>query len=284
MYNENQMRHIEGLVLDFLVFRKHKQEATAMASVEFKPERDNYTEWSSNSLVENETLDQDSYFSQEDYDTQNFVDDTVGALEVADMETDLMFIRQLFGEINKKLYSYVIEVVNENEYEGSPIYDEQISREYLAQLVDQVIERAARGINEVEEIHLELETERTYWGRNKLLRSVVESSVLHELHGYRRPKYRRFNRYYRNHNNGSDKNHRHDNHHEHDRNHGHDNHHGHDKNHGHDNHHGHDKNHGHNNHHGHDKNHGHNNHHGYHRYGKGKGHGSSPSVGNGQKY
>lgn len=207
--SESQLKTIEDLVLDFLIFRKHRQ---TLDNIEFRTEHDAYKAWHiySSSLDHDDSLKTDSYCSPQDYDTQNFMDDSEESFEVVDMETDMEFMRQLFSEINKKLYSYVVEVINQNEYEGSPIYDEHINREYLAQLVDQVIEKAANSINEIEEINLEME--RTYWGRNKLLRSSVESTVLHELYGHRRPKYRKFRHpHYKNHR-GRYPHHNHNNH------------------------------------------------------------------------
>lgn len=198
MYNagEGQLKGIEDLVFDFLMFRKNKQ---AISANDFRSESQLTKGWPLySSLDYSDTLKTDSYYSPQDYNTLNYMNDSQPNQDNMnmdmdmDMEADLEFMRQLYNEINKRLNAYVIEVINENEYEGSPIYDEQISKEFIAQLVDQVLEKAAQGINEVEEINLEME--RAYWGRPKLLRSAVETSVLHELYGHRRPRYRRHRR------------------------------------------------------------------------------------------
>lgn len=199
MYNtgESQLKGIEELVFDFLMFRKNKQ---ALSSNEFRSECQYTKGWPiyNSSLDNSDTLKTYSYYSPQNYNTQNYIndeqpnEDSMDMDMETDMEADMEFMQQLFNEINKRLHAYVIEVINENEYEGSPIYDEQITREFIAQLVDQVLEKAAQGINEVEEINLEME--RSYWGRPKLLRSAVETSILHELYGHRRPRYRRHRR------------------------------------------------------------------------------------------
>jgi len=111
--------------------------------------------------------------------------------EELDFENEQAFLRGLFGDINQRLFPFVVEVLNENEYEGSPLFEGTISREFLAQLIDQVIERAAASLNDVEEIAIGVQSTGALWERNALLRSTVESSILREIFAIRRPRYRR---------------------------------------------------------------------------------------------
>ena len=105
------------------------------------------------------------------------------------LENDMEFMRGLFSEINMRLYPFVVEVLNENEYEGSPLFEDVLSREYLAQLVDQIIERAAASLNDIEEIQIGTQSS-NFWNKQRMLRGTVESITFNEIFVNRRPRYR----------------------------------------------------------------------------------------------
>lgn len=107
------------------------------------------------------------------------------------LNKDEELMKKLYTDINTFLLPFVLEVLDEFEYEGSPIYkDIGITRETLAQIVDKVINMAEKVLDQVGEA----KTERTgnyirEWDRWGLLRAVVESLVLNEIFGVRRNKY-----------------------------------------------------------------------------------------------
>lgn len=77
------------------------------------------------------------------------------------------------------------------EYEGSPVYsDDGITRETLAQIINQVMEEMKKDFDEVEEIILEFDGYEDF-SRNNILNMLVEALVLNEIFLTRRPKYRR---------------------------------------------------------------------------------------------
>ena len=106
-----------------------------------------------------------------------------------DREAELM--RELYTEINTFLYPFVVKALNEYEFIGSPIYSVMgVDRETIAQIVDRVINLAEESLDQVGEV----KNERTgnylrEWDRWGLLRASVESLVLNDIFGIRRPAY-----------------------------------------------------------------------------------------------
>lgn len=121
-------------------------------------------------------------------------------------ERDMALARQLYTGINKALYPIVMEVLNEYEYDGSPIYGEELDRESLAQLVDRVIRRAGELLDDAEEAFLDVGDNISYeygleWNRSNMMYAVVESLLINEIFAVRRPNYRKVRSRYR-YNNG----------------------------------------------------------------------------------
>ncbi|MCL1925419.1 MAG: hypothetical protein FWF50_07540 [Defluviitaleaceae bacterium] len=80
--------------------------------------------------------------------------------------------------INKTIQPFVIETLNEEEYEGSPLL-KGFCKEYLAQLVDKVENSLKNSLNDIEEIILEREGNK--FERPRLLRAAIESMVVYEI-------------------------------------------------------------------------------------------------------
>lgn len=115
-------------------------------------------------------------------------------LEVnTDREIELM--ENLYSEINSFLYPFVIQVLDEYDFIGSPIYSVMgIDRETISQMVDRVLIIAEQNFDQVGEV----KNERTgnylrEWDRWGILRSNVESLILTSVFFKRRPEY--FRRY-----------------------------------------------------------------------------------------
>ncbi len=111
-----------------------------------------------------------------------------------ELERDMRYLKLLYSDLSKRILPIIDSVLKEYEYDGSPIYDEQMSREALGQIVDEVIAEAQKNMNQVEEITLD--EDRYYWGKYFLLNTLVESLILNEIYGCKRPNYRRYHNYY----------------------------------------------------------------------------------------
>jgi len=84
--------------------------------------------------------------------------------------------------INKTIRPFVVEVLNGEEYESSPLIT-GFCKEYLAQLVDKVEHSLKNSLNDIEEIILEHDGRMLE--RRSLLRSVIESMVVYEITHFR---------------------------------------------------------------------------------------------------
>ena len=84
--------------------------------------------------------------------------------------------------INKTIQPFIIEVLNNEEYEGSPLL-KGFCKEYLAQLVDKVEHSLHKSLNDIEEIVLEREGR--LLERPRLLRAVIEAMIVYEVKNYR---------------------------------------------------------------------------------------------------
>ena len=108
------------------------------------------------------------------------------SIKASNISYDKELMYELYSEINKRLLPYVLEVIEEYKYDGSPIYREEgIDRETLAQMVDRVIERTQNDINEVEEIMLENINALSYadkWEKTDLLKSLVATMLFADIY------------------------------------------------------------------------------------------------------
>lgn len=111
-------------------------------------------------------------------------------------QKDIRLMKELYTALNAILSPIVAEVLNEYEYVGSPIYDDEgVDRETVAQIVGKVLDKAEEIIDEAQEISLEIQ-EMDIWSRSNLLNSNIEALVLSEIFTVRRPKYRRVSNNY----------------------------------------------------------------------------------------
>ena len=106
-------------------------------------------------------------------------------------ESESKIVKALYSKINSKIDSYIQKIMNKYEYEGSPVYsDDGITRETLAQIINQVMDEMKKDFDDVEEIILEFEGYEDF-SRNNILNMLVEALVLNEIFLTRIPKYRR---------------------------------------------------------------------------------------------
>lgn len=124
-------------------------------------------------------------YSVKDFITNNLQQDSY----IKGREMELM--RKSYSEINTSLYPFVVEVLNEFEFIGSPIYAiNGVDKETIFQMVDRVINLSEESLDQVGES----KNERTgnylkEWDRWGLLRATVESLLLNDIFSIRRPKY-----------------------------------------------------------------------------------------------
>lgn len=104
---------------------------------------------------------------------------------------DRELMKQLYTNVNKIMMPYVVRVVAELDYVGSPIYAEEgIDRETLAQLTGRVLDLAQMDIDEIEEIRTEADPYPMEWNRRLLIKNLTESLVLCHIFNDKRPRYR----------------------------------------------------------------------------------------------
>jgi hypothetical protein len=142
----NHLKDLEALALDFLLYRKQHSNTFAVSSD----------------------------------DSSLFIDSEIDDIDVTNKsDSNHIFMQEVSCDVSKQLSPMVSFVLNENRYNGSPLHQNLISREYLSQLTDQVIEHGRFTLNEIEEIGLECEG--GLWSRYRFLRAFIEQRILHEI-------------------------------------------------------------------------------------------------------
>lgn len=180
MYRQNEtISNIEDIVLDFLMYRREKQSPIKVQS--------NYQIGRGWPYYKGTAFGEPPYYPEDD----NFMLPPPN-LEQFENDGRNSYSNELYSEINQMLMPCINEVLNEYEYEGSPIYDENMSKEELIQIIDKVLKHAATCIADIKEIYAE--PMRNNWGRYKILRSLIEFAVINEIFNVRQPKRRRRNR------------------------------------------------------------------------------------------
>lgn len=111
---------------------------------------------------------------------------TIG--KIGKREQELM--RMLYSELNTTLYPFVLEVLNEYEFIGSPMYNTiGIDKETLSQMVDRVINLAEESLDEIGEVKNGREPYSKTWNKWEFLRNLIESLLLNDIFSIRRPNY-----------------------------------------------------------------------------------------------
>ena len=110
------------------------------------------------------------------------------AMDIA--SADLDYMKNLNGEISRRIQPAIDQAFNEFAYEGSPIMSEKPDREFINMLVELAMEKASLSVSQVEDIMADVDVQNHSWNRYSLLRALFESAVLKELFMVRRPKYR----------------------------------------------------------------------------------------------
>ncbi len=96
-----------------------------------------------------------------------------------DMKNNEDYIKALYSKAIKVLYNYVLEVLEEYQYEGSPINNGFIDRETLNQIIDNVLLKASE-LEEIDEINIK-DNLKGVFNEKAMLRGLIELMVINEL-------------------------------------------------------------------------------------------------------
>jgi len=108
----------------------------------------------------------------------------------AHKEYDLDYAHQLMGSIASALMPHITEALNEQEFPGSPIFEDYLYRERLHQMIDQVLSRASADNPKIAELTAS-QCSCLTTSHIQLLRALIEVMIISELFLRRRPIYRK---------------------------------------------------------------------------------------------
>jgi len=100
-------------------------------------------------------------------------------------QNEMEFINHLYSEINQKILPLARSILDQYEFEGSPVLDGKLDKESLGVMIDKVLDLAATTLLEVKEMDMA----NGGWAY-VLLRATVETLLLIEIYGKRKPRYR----------------------------------------------------------------------------------------------
>ena len=103
-------------------------------------------------------------------------------------ESEMDYMKCMSGELCKKILPSIELVLDEYDYEGSPLFGESFNVNVLCEIVDKSMQLAALTIDDVKDIMLEAKG--GAWDRRDLLHGVFEEAVLKEVFAVRRCHYR----------------------------------------------------------------------------------------------
>lgn len=168
--DNNIVTDIEDLLYDFLNYRKNKkQNEIKMRAVPF------YTQ----SLIEDV-----------DFDLEKMKE---LPKPVCSEKSDSEYLSVAKNELNQQLDTIIDEVLNDYEYDGSPIFNDEIDRETLAQIVQRVIDLAIQRIDELKDV----KTQAQNFGFNQyiILKALAEALIINNIFLKRKPIHKNFNKF-----------------------------------------------------------------------------------------
>ncbi len=100
-------------------------------------------------------------------------------------DNEILLMKRLYNELSRRLLPYVDEVLNVYDISVSPLYEENLDRETLAQIVDQIIDSAKKDIPEINSLQSKSDE------ASGVVRALVEALALNDIFAIRRPNRRR---------------------------------------------------------------------------------------------
>lgn len=197
LYREDGGESFEGMIHEFIKNKKDDMNInfygkTGMINENIAFYQEDIYDTEFDKDIEEDDIEEINKYLEKKYQDSNLYFNIPESFDIDEIEyltNDMDYMKSLTGESYQNIYPYVIEVLNEYEFQGCPMFIEGMDNSFIDTVVKKIISRAAAHIKEVKEI----EKERTngLWGRKELLRSFVRMCVLSELFGCRRPNYRR---------------------------------------------------------------------------------------------
>lgn len=116
-------------------------------------------------------------------DTNNTNNTTIDKQQVMDMSKEYEYAKLLYSQKAKIILPYVSLVLNEYEYDGSPVYERYVDKQTVFVMATKVYEMLKNDDNFKDIIEKNDDNTRVY------LYSMIEAVLLNELFMNRRPKY-----------------------------------------------------------------------------------------------
>ena len=101
------------------------------------------------------------------------------------------------NDLSNKIENIIDQILNEYEYEGSPIFEEEIDRETLGQIIQKIIDMAINKIDELKNIKNEKQTQSFGITAYGLLKSLIEAMLINNIFHKRKKRRDDFNKFIR---------------------------------------------------------------------------------------
>lgn len=172
----NFLMDMEDLIYDFLTYRKNRFKNEKHKKIAIKMNTDAIP-FSVQSLIENVDFDK---------------------LPEPLVNKKICFCENTTeNKLNNKLDAIIDQVLSDYEYDGSPIFEDNIDREALAQIIQKVIDLAINQIDELKNIKPEKDTQTQNFNMSSygILKSLIEALIINNIFHRRRVSYDDFNRF-----------------------------------------------------------------------------------------
>ena len=108
--------------------------------------------------------------------------------DISLFEAEMHYMKSLAGELIFKIIPAIDEVLNEYDYEGSPIFGDTMTPALLGEIVEKAMQRGALLVKEIREIMVDQRL--GVWDRRGLLHNIFELVILKEIFAVRRHHHR----------------------------------------------------------------------------------------------
>lgn len=149
-YNNNFLVDAEDLIYDFLTYRRNKIKYQNKAHPKLKA-----LPFAMQSLIDNVDFeDKNNYCVCKNVKRDN---------------------------LNSKLENIIDEVLDDYEYDGSPIFESEIDRETLSQIIQKIVDMAINKIDELKNIKSEPQAQNMGVDSYTILKSLIEAMLINNI-------------------------------------------------------------------------------------------------------
>ena len=149
-YNNNFLVDAEDLIYDFLTYRRNKNRCKNGTNLKVKA-----LPFAMQSLIDNVDFENKNNYCACKNIKQN--------------------------NLNSKLENIIDEVLDDYEYDGSPIFESEIDRETLNQIIQKIIDMAINKIDEFKNIKNETQAQNTGVNSYTILKSLIEAMLINNI-------------------------------------------------------------------------------------------------------